>query len=200
MLIDLRRRERQRRTRLQGPKNQAQRMNHRGIGGGSHRQKEELQHHLQREILSLSRGQREGGRFQLLRVRRRTLQVTQHLCRMLCRAGGLSQSGRLQGWRVVGDGGSRKGDAFEGELVTLLLEQGGSKSWGFFIVVGDRRSGLGRVAAGSSDLCGQLSDLLVQAVVLDLHVGETRKEELVLLLHLDLLVLQLFHLQPLALT
>lgn len=114
---------------------------------------------------------------------------------MLCRVGGLSQSGRLQGRRVVGDGRGGKRNSFHGELIALLLEQGGSQSRR----LGGRRSGLRRHAARSADLCRQLDDLLVQTVVLNLHLRQTRQEELVLLFHLDLLVLQLLHFQPLAL-
>lgn len=163
MLIDLRRRERQRRTRLQGKKDLAQRVNHRGTGGGSHRQKEELQHHVQFEV---RRGRRGEGRFQILRGQRRTLQVTQHRCRMLCHVGGLSQSGRCEGGGVVGDGWSGERNPFHREFVAFLFEEGRREGRRF----DGRGAGFGSHAARSTDLGGELSHLLAQAVVLRLHL------------------------------
>lgn len=191
MPIDLLRRERQRQTRLQGKKDLAQRVNHRGTGDGSHRQKEELPHHWQVE----GRRGRRGGEHRLLRGQRRTRQVAQHRSRMLCHVGGLSQSGGLEGGGVVGHGGGGEGDALHGELVAFLFEEGGGESGRF-----DRgRAGLGSRAARTTDLGGELSHLLVEAVVLCLHLRETLNEELVLLLHADLLGLELLHLESLAL-
>ena len=164
MLIYLLRRERQRQTRLQGKKDLAQRVNHRGIGGGSHRQKEELQRHLQSEVRW--RGRRGVGHFQLLRGQRRTLQVTQHRCRMLCHVGGLSQSGRLEGGRVVGNGGSRERNPLHRKFVTFLFEEGRCEGGRF----DGGRAGFGSHAARSTDLGGELSHLLAQAVVLCLHL------------------------------
>lgn len=114
---------------------------------------------------------------------------------MLCHVGGLSQSGGLEGGGVVGHGGGGEGDALHGELVAFLFEEGGGESGRF-----DRgRAGLGGRAARTTDLGGELSHLLVEAVVLCLHLGETLDEELVLLLHADLLGLELLHLESLAL-
>lgn len=164
MLIDLLRRERQRQTRLQGKKDLAQRVNHRGTGDGSHRQKEELQRHLQFEVRR--RGRRGVGRFQILRGHRRTLQVTQHRCRMLCRVGGLSQSGRFEGRRVVGNGGSRERNPFHRKFVAFLFEEGRCEGGRF----DGGRAGLGSHTARSTDLGGELSHLLAQTVVFRLHL------------------------------
>lgn len=194
MPIDLLRRERQRQTRLQGKKDLAQRVNHRGTGDGSHRQKEELQRHLQFEVRR--RGRRGVGRFQILRGQRRTLQVTQHRCRMLCHVGGLSQSGGLQGGGVVGNGRSGEGNPLHGEFIAFLFEESGGESWGF----DGGGAGFGSRTARPTDLGGELGHLLAQTVVLRLHLGETLDEELVLLLHANLLGLQLLHLQALALS
>lgn len=114
---------------------------------------------------------------------------------MLCHVGGLSQSGGLEGGGVVGHGGGGEGDALHGELVAFLFEEGGGESRGF----DGGRAGLGSRAARTTDLGGELLHLLVEAVVLRLHLREPLDEELVLLLHANLLGLELLHLESLAL-
>lgn len=192
MLIDLLRRERQRQTRLQGKKDLTQWVNHRGTGGGSHRQKEELQRHLQSEVRR--RGQRVGGHFQILRGQQRTLQVAQHRCRMLCHVGGLSQIGRLEGRGVVGNGGSGERNSFHRKFGAFLLEEGRCEGGRF----NSRRTGFRGHATRSADLGGELGHLLAETVILCLHLRQALDQELVLLLHADLLSLQLLHFKSLA--
>lgn len=120
---------------------------------------------------------------------------------MLCHVGGgLSQSGGLEGRGVVeGDGGrGRERNTLHLELFAFLFEEGRGESrggGGRGGGVGNGRAGLdGSAATRAAHLGRELSDLLGQAVVLGFHLREALQEELILLLHADLLGFQLLHL------
>lgn len=118
---------------------------------------------------------------------------------MLCHVGGgLSQSGGLEGGGVVEVDGGRggEGNPLHCEFFAFLFEEcccesrGGGRGG-----VGNRGAGFdGSAATRAAHLCRELSDLLGQAVVLGFHLREALQEVLILLLHADLLGLQLLHL------
>lgn len=118
---------------------------------------------------------------------------------MLCHVGvGLSQSGGLEGGGVVEVDGGRSGErnSLHGKFFAFLFEECCCESRGGDCSgVGNRGASLDRSAATrAAHLRRELSDLLGQAVVLGFHLREALQEELILLLHADLLCLQLLHL------